>query len=136
MSKRQPESTSSQNPLKKPKKNPGFRTAVSSGRNANPPTAREPGPSRLTSISTVVTLTQNEDGRRRGSGQYRNRQECSSMLKDSFPHSDIDVENIPDPTEVFSPTITLESDVTSTATQIPKAKRRRNNNTAVSTSFL
>lgn len=134
MSKRQTEDSSHRS-HKKTKKTFEFRTAVSQGRNSNKSTnsLREPGTSRLTSTSTVVTLSRNEGGRRRGSGRYRHREDTSSISKEFFPPPDMEAGNVPNFSEMISGT--GESDVTQNITQTSKAKRSRNNNNSVSTLF-
>jgi hypothetical protein len=115
MSKRPTEPDSSHQVQKKTKANPVFRSAVPRVALTANETANETRSSRSASRSTVITLSKNEDGRRRASGRYRNRTHTS---KDPFPDPSIEARDVPDSSE--PPTVT------------PETRRKRNNNTAVS----
>jgi hypothetical protein len=130
MSKRQPDSSESHQASKKRKSIPVFRSAVPRVR-SDTPTANEPSSSRSTARSTVTTLSQGEDGRRRASGTYRNRQQRASTL---MGDPNIEAGGIPDPSEAIA-TNTPEPDGIQDTTETSKTKRKRNNNAAVSHLF-
>ena len=134
MLKRQTEPESSHQAPKKPKTNSVFRSAVPRVRVT--PTVNEPSSSGSISGSTVVTLSKSEDGRRRASGKYRNRQQRpSTPPKDPFPDPNIEACSYPDPnSEAISATVTPEPEGIQNlnTTQTSKTKRKRNNNTSVS----
>ena len=136
MSKRQTEQDSFQKLPKKPKTNSIFRSAVSRVRVT--PTVDEPSSSSTISRSTVATLSKNEDGRRRASGKYLNRQHITSTP----PNDQVSDPNIlaasgqehhgPHPSDDISALITPEVDGLQNTTQSSKTKRQRNNTTSVS----
>jgi len=164
MAKRPTEPDASQPPQKKPKV-PAFRSSLPRPQN----TSHEPRSSRSTSSSTVVTISQSEGGRRRGTGQYRNRQASTPQPTiETDIHVDsgepvlvsepsIDRDRAVDP-RVSEPTVGRDNPVNpskpvyvistpkddlntagrqnATATPASKAKRKRNNNTAVSNFYF
>lgn len=139
MSKRQPDPDSSQQAPKKHKTNSVFRFAVP---RVTPTTVNErsstSSSASIVSRSTITTLSKSEDGRRRGSEKYRNRQERpstpqrpSTPPKDQYAHPVVGAHPIGEP-EDFSSTFTPEQDGFQNTTETSKSKRQRNNNTSVS----
>lgn len=135
MAKRPTESDTSQPRQKKPKFS-GFRTSVPRPQGSSQNTTREP---RSTSSSTVATLFQSEDGRRRGTWKNRTRQ-ASNPQPSIDPGNPLRVSEPPidggstvDPGEAGLPGPPID---TVDHIQIPKAKWKRNNNTAVSSLHL
>ena len=149
----------SQPPQKKPKF-PAFRSSLPRPQNSS----REPRSSRSTSSSAVVTISQSDGGRRRGTGQYRNRQagtpqpierdtlfdsgepvlnseatfDGDSTVDPRVSQPTVDRDDSVDPSEPVDVVSTSKDDLNTagrqngTTTPASKAKRKRNNNTAVS----
>ena len=122
MSKRPTEPDSFRQAAKKAKTNPVFRTAIP----RVAPTTNEPNSSRSASRSTVITLSQREDGRRRATGRYRDQQRRSSTLKDPSPDPNFETCEVSESCEV-----TPEQDSIQNTMHTSKTKRKRNNNNAV-----
>ena len=128
MSKRQSQPDSSHQGAKKPKIKFVFHSAVP----RVTPTTNEPSSSHSTSRSTVITLSQSEDGWWCASGRHRNRQQRPSTPNDPIPEPK--TLDVPDPSEGISTAVMPEplADGIQNTTQSSKTNWKRNNNTAVS----
>jgi hypothetical protein len=118
MSKRQKEAESFHQAPKKAKINSIIRSGEASS-------------SQSTARSTVITLSKSEDGRRRGSKGYRNRQEKPSTATDPLPDPNFETCMVSEPSEEVPATVPPEPEGIQNTSQTSKKKRQRNNNTAV-----